>query len=53
MEISKIYQQAKMEIFTPYSPTSIGAPVDTTVVTILAANPVNGDVPFHEEVAIL
>lgn len=53
MEISKFYQQAILEISIPYSTTAIGAPDDTTVDTILAPNPVNVDVPFHDCVCCL
>lgn len=42
-----------MEFYTPYSPTSIGPPVETAVETKSNPNPLIGAVPFQELVAIL
>lgn len=53
MEISKIYQQPKLNLSYIFVPTSIGPPADTAVETSPNPNPLIGTVSFQEFVAIL
>ena len=53
MEISKIYQQPKLNLSYIFVPTSIGPAADTTVETKFNPNPLIGTMPSQEVVAIV